>query len=241
METNYGMTADSYSSYNKLDTTVGLILGALLFLLPLLFSIGPSSWRQCSVGASAPVAAPVAPVAPAPEPVAAPAPAPTPAPAVAEPIPDARVYFAFDKFNVSGDVNNTFAKVVAYLKGHAGAKAHLVGFHDPAGADSEYNRQLALNRSQNVRASLEAAGIARDRIVIDKPQQTTGTGTPNEARRVEVTIKPKVFISGIFQVSRPAPRTAHLAPGGASGLAAKFDGVVVENLLFLSVGQVAAL
>lgn len=193
MENTYGMTADSYRSYNKFHGTVALILGALLFILPWLFNIGPSSWRQCFSGAAATTATPApavtpAPVAPAPEPVAAPVPAPVPA--VAEPIPAARVYFAFDRFEVPGDVNNTLAKIVAYLKDHAGTKARLVGFHDPAGASSDYNRQLAMNRSQSVRATLEAAGIARDRIVIDQPQETTGTGAPNEARRVEVTVKP---------------------------------------------------
>ena len=181
---------------NRWHLLVALALLALLLLLPLLFGIGPSSWKTC-MAEGATVAAPAvtpAPVAAAPTaeptaPVAAVAPTPEAAPAAADLPPAARVYFALDRTEAPADASTTVAEVVAYLKAHPAAKALVSGFHDPRG-DVAHNQELALNRARTVRALLESAGIVRDRIVMDKPQETTGTGSNEEARRVEVRVQP---------------------------------------------------
>ena len=198
MDTAYGMTADSYRAYNKWHWIIGLILAALLFLLPWLFGIGPNSWRDCLPKAEPVADAPA--VVPAPPPsVAAPAPAPVaavpveplkPAAAVAA-VPAARVFFALDRYALPDNVNQTLAEVVAYLKSHPGAKAVLSGFHDPQGqVTPAYNQQLASNRARSVQAALQQAGIGADRVVLDKPTESTGSGSYDEARRVEVTVRP---------------------------------------------------
>jgi K(+)-stimulated pyrophosphate-energized sodium pump len=195
---------------SKIYWVVALVLGLLLLLLPWLFNIGPNSWKQCAAPAGAltselapaavaePAAqAPLAAAEPAPvEPMPAPAeaePAPAapeaaPAPVTAAPPPAARVYFALDRYTVPSDADSTVADVVSYLKANPAAKARLAGFHDPQGRSVAYNRELANNRSRSVRAVLEAAGISRDRIEIDQPRETTGTGSNAEARRVEVSV-----------------------------------------------------
>jgi K(+)-stimulated pyrophosphate-energized sodium pump len=135
--------------------------------------------------APAVVAAPAA-VAAAPAPVAAPAPAPAPTAVAA--IPAAILYFGLDKFDLPSDAKAVLGDVVGFLKANPGAKAHISGFHDPSGNQAR-NEELAHNRARAARSALEAAGITRDQIVMDKPQVTTGTGPAQEARRVEVTVK----------------------------------------------------
>lgn len=196
MDTTYHLSPSALRTWNRWHLLVALALAALLFLLPWLFGIGPNSWRDCLGEAATGVAHEAAPVvAPAPAPVApaqatevAPAAAPVVASA-ADTLPVARVYFALDKFDLPADTGGTLAEVIAYLKAHPGARALVSGFHDPRG-NVAANQELALNRARAVRGALEAAGIAVDRIVMDKPQQTTGTGPNDEARRVEVRVQP---------------------------------------------------
>ncbi len=188
MENTYSLTPDSLRSFNRWHWIIALILLALLLLLPWIAGIGPNSWKECfaemAPAAVAPAAAAPVAAAPAPAPVT---PAPAPA-AVASPPPAAKVYFALDKWDLPGDVDRTLADVVGYLREHADAKALVSGFHDPRGSVAR-NEELALNRARQVRAALEKAGIPNDRVVMNKPQVTTGTGTNEEARRVEVSVQ----------------------------------------------------
>jgi outer membrane protein OmpA-like peptidoglycan-associated protein len=193
------MSADSLKAFNRTHGIVGGLLAALVALLPMFTSIGPNSWKKCGAeGAAMPAAVPPAvtpPVSPAPAasvPAAvATTPAPAPAPAVVanDVPPAARVYFALDRFNVPGGVDTTLAQVVSYLKSHPAATAAVVGFHDERGS-AEHNAMLANNRARSVRARLQRMGIAASRIATDKPQMTVGSGTYDEARRVEVSVKP---------------------------------------------------
>jgi outer membrane protein OmpA-like peptidoglycan-associated protein len=213
-QNNIGMTPESLSSFNKWHWILGLILAALLFLLPMFTSIGPNSWRACATPAVAAAVAPaataaLAPAAVAPAPVvAAPPPvvtppvveapkpavvaeAPKPAAAPVGDIPAARVYFALDRFRVPRDTRNTLSKVVSYLKANPNAKAVVTGFHDPQGKVTKaYNEALAQNRARAVQGALGVFGIPASRVVMERPQETTGTGSNDEARRVEVTVRP---------------------------------------------------
>ena len=140
---------------------------------------------------------PASPPAPEPAPITpAPAPAPTPttkpetAPSVAalaSVVPVARVYFAVEKANLPKSASRDLARVVKYLKANPRAKAFVSGFHDPSG-NRENNENLALRRAQAVAIAMQKMGIAKPRILLQKPEQTVGSGSATEARRVEVSV-----------------------------------------------------
>jgi K(+)-stimulated pyrophosphate-energized sodium pump len=107
---------------------------------------------------------------------------------MAEAPPAEKVYFALNSTEVTAQAEGKLDKIVAYLKANAGATAVLSGFHDPSGNKAS-NEELALNRARGVRSALEKAGIPKERITMAKPAETTGGGAPEEARRVEVSVK----------------------------------------------------
>jgi outer membrane protein OmpA-like peptidoglycan-associated protein len=112
---------------------------------------------------------------------------PDPTPAAVVP-PAAKLYFDTAKFELPADAEELLAPIVAYLKANAGSKAVVSGYHDPRG-NRAFNEKLAKDRAKSVSAALQAAGIAEDRIQMQKPQETTGTGDLAEARRVEVSVE----------------------------------------------------
>ena len=124
--------------------------------------------------------------APAVAPQPAPAPAVEPAPAAAIPSP-AKLYFEVGKNDLSNDASESMKPILEYLKANATSKAVISGFHDPTG-DKAQNEELAKNRAKAVFEALKTAGIEEERIVMQKPQETAGTGNDAEARRVEVSI-----------------------------------------------------
>jgi K(+)-stimulated pyrophosphate-energized sodium pump len=176
------------------------IVAALLALLLLLlwftgFGPGGAKCKQAMAGycadnapvvsAPAPAVAPV--VAPAPAAVVAAVAAAAPAPAVVA-LPATVIYFAKDKFDMPIGADQKLVDVVAFLNANANAKAVLSGFHDPSG-NLSHNEELAHNRARSVRTALETAGIVKDRVVMQKPAVTAGGGAPEEARRVEVSVR----------------------------------------------------
>jgi outer membrane protein OmpA-like peptidoglycan-associated protein len=177
----------SSGSGNGLYMWVALLLAALLAIMTFM-GYGPGG-ANCKPAAVAEVAAPVAAVV---APAAAPPPAPAPAvvaPAAVVPasIPAAKVYFDLDKTALPKDVDATLAEVQAYLKANGDAKAKIAGFHDPSG-NKAHNEDLAKNRAKAVKTEFTKLGVAEDRLVMEKPMETTGTGDAKEARRVEVTV-----------------------------------------------------
>jgi outer membrane protein OmpA-like peptidoglycan-associated protein len=175
----------SNGSGNGLYMWVALLLAALLAIMTFM-GYGPGG-ANCKPAAVAEVAAPVAAVV---APAAAPAPAPAvvaPAAVVPASIPAAKVYFDLDKTTLPKDVDATLAEVQAYLKANGDAKAKIAGFHDPSG-NKAHNEDLAKNRAKAVKTEFTKLGVAEDRLVMEKPTETTGTGDAKEARRVEVTV-----------------------------------------------------
>jgi K(+)-stimulated pyrophosphate-energized sodium pump len=175
-----------------------LIVAALLALLLLLlwfagYGPGGAACKRALMAAGAcdvaTSAAPAAPLATTPPVVAAPAAAVVapPAPALVLP-PAAKVYFALDKAVAPADTADSLKPIVAFLKANPKAKALVSGFHDPTGSRAR-NEELALNRARAVRSALERAGIPNDRVMMQKPTVTTGDGPPEEARRVEVSVR----------------------------------------------------
>ena len=82
----------------------------------------------------------------------------------------------------------TLEMVVAYAKSNPGAKLAISGFHDPSGSQAA-NEDIAKNRAVAVREALKNVGIAEERVELKKPMATTGSGSPEEARRVEVSVQ----------------------------------------------------
>jgi K(+)-stimulated pyrophosphate-energized sodium pump len=189
MTTTVDQASPQWAAFKKMFWTVAAVLAALLALLWLM-GFGPGG-SQCKapMAAAAPASPAAAPpvVAPAPAPAVAAAPAAPPVAAAALP-PAAKVYFGLDKTDLPADVQTTLGEVVTFLKGNDAAKASISGFHDPSGSKA-HNEELALNRARAVRGALEQAGIPKERVIMQKPAETTGTGKPEEARRVEVSVQ----------------------------------------------------
>lgn len=101
-------------------------------------------------------------------------------------VPDlVRLYFDTAKFDLPADAASTLAAIADWAKADASATIGLSGFHDKRG-DAAANALLARNRAAATRDALIAAGVPAGRIVMVKPQETTGGDDDREARRVEV-------------------------------------------------------
>lgn len=191
-----GRGSVDWPAFRPLWIIVAIVL-ALLLLLLWFMGYGPGGAQRagcCVPGAdSAATAAAPAVVPPSSPPEPAPAAAP-PAPPPAEkaamsPPPAAKVFFARDKIDLRANTPEVLAEVVAYLQAHPQATASISGFHDPTGS-AQRNEWLANNRSRMVQEALLKTGLAKERLQIAKPTVTTGTGPPEEARRVEVSVQP---------------------------------------------------
>ncbi len=104
--------------------------------------------------------------------------------------PALKVYFDTGKVEVAPEFAAKSKDIVDYLKANAGAKAVVSGYNDPTG-NAAANAELSKKRAQAVAGGIKAAGIAEDRVLLEKPANTTaGAALSNaEARRVEVTIR----------------------------------------------------
>jgi hypothetical protein len=153
------------------------------WLLPLLIVLGLLFMLSRCMG-SRDKAVEMAP-APAPAPAVQPAPLPAPTPVAA---PSADVFFDVGVSELPADTDATLAAVIAYLQANPGSMAVLSGYHDPTG-NKEFNEELAKSRALAVRDVLIAAGIEESRLEMARPIETTGTGSPEDARRVEVAVR----------------------------------------------------
>ncbi|KGB55676.1 OmpA/MotB [Sphingopyxis sp. LC81] len=99
------------------------------------------------------------------------------------------VYFDTGKSEVSNDLTTAASAVKAYLDSNPAATLAVSGYNDPTG-NAAANAELSKNRAQSVKAALEKLGFPADKVVLEKPAETTTTGTDNSAaRRVEITVK----------------------------------------------------
>lgn len=97
-----------------------------------------------------------------------------------------KFFFASDKAELAAGANEALSAVVAGVA--AGKKALVSGFHDASG-DAAKNAELAKLRAFVVRDALVQLGVAQDRVELKKPEETTGTGSAAQARRVEVSLE----------------------------------------------------
>lgn len=101
--------------------------------------------------------------------------------------PAGAIYFTSASASLPADTQQAIATVVEALKAVEGRRVLLAGYHDPTG-NIDFNRDLAKRRALGVREALIAQGIPAQRIILRKPEQTTGSGNNAEARRVEILL-----------------------------------------------------
>ena len=99
------------------------------------------------------------------------------------------VYFESGQSGVSNEMAAAAATLKAYLDANSGTKLAVSGFNDPSG-NAALNAEISKKRAQAVATALAAAGIPQGAIELVKPADTTSAAvTPEQARRVEVTVK----------------------------------------------------
>jgi cytochrome c oxidase subunit II len=118
---------------------------------------------------------------------AAPAPAASAVAATDSNLLPAKIYFDTGKKELPGDVKESLNAALAFLKVKSDNKVAITGYTDKTG-NQVANLELAKERAKAVRAALEAAGVAKDRIIMKKPEETTGSSDNKEARRVEINV-----------------------------------------------------
>jgi outer membrane protein OmpA-like peptidoglycan-associated protein len=94
-------------------------------------------------------------------------------------------YFATGSADLAPGAAEALAAVIKGVEG--GQRAVISGFHDDTG-DAAKNQELAKQRAQMVQEVLVGLGVPADKIQLQKPALTTGTGSNAEARRVEVKL-----------------------------------------------------
>jgi outer membrane protein OmpA-like peptidoglycan-associated protein len=129
---------------------------------------------------------PSAPPAPAPtaRAPATTAPAPAPAATTMTALPVA-VFFEVGKFDILEDGKAKIKAAADAIKSGKVGKVELTGFTDKTG-DVAANEELAKNRAKAVKDALVAEGVTEGIIVMQPPAYVTGTGSDNQARRVEI-------------------------------------------------------
>ena len=103
---------------------------------------------------------------------------------------NAVLLFASGSAALPADADTNLAAIIDQLKSDAAAKAAISGYHSAAGSLA-VNQELAKQRALAVRDALGSAGIAADRILLEKPVQAEANlaGDDPKARRVEVSLR----------------------------------------------------
>lgn len=99
----------------------------------------------------------------------------------------ATLYFGTGASALPADAAPLITAVAQALAAAPARKLVLSGFHDETG-DAAKNAELAKQRALSVRTALVAAGVDKARIALRKPEVTTGSGSDQEARRVELRL-----------------------------------------------------
>jgi len=107
-------------------------------------------------------------------------------------LPGATLYFEVGSAELPGDVAIKLEGILLHVTANAGAKLAISGFQD-ASVSTEASAALSTDRAVAVGEALKAAGVAAERIEVNKPESInvtiTGTGEGAAARRVEVKVK----------------------------------------------------
>ncbi|HMN43734.1 MAG TPA: OmpA family protein [Povalibacter sp.] len=99
----------------------------------------------------------------------------------------AQVYFDSGDASIDAEDRQRIANVASSARDSERAVG-ITGYTDRTG-DQDQNLELARNRAQAVRQALVSEGVSEDRIVMDPPRSVTGSGTDEEARRVDIDMR----------------------------------------------------
>ena len=99
-----------------------------------------------------------------------------------------RIYFQVGQDQLPPEAADVLSRVAKAARADTGAIVFVSGFHDASG-NLAANQDLAKRRAQRVRHALEANGVSAQQIVLNKPAQSTGSGDPAEARRVDIRVE----------------------------------------------------
>lgn len=94
-------------------------------------------------------------------------------------------YFATGSADLAPRAAEALATVIQGIE--SGRRAVISGFHDATG-DPKINEELAKLRAQTVRDVLLGLGVSADKVDLQKPAVSAGSGNNAEARRVEVKL-----------------------------------------------------
>lgn len=100
----------------------------------------------------------------------------------------ARILFDSGSAVVPADTSARLSGVLGTLGADTATRVRVSGFHDASG-DAAANEALAKQRAEAIQQWLVVNGVAAERITLDKPAQTTGSGDADEARRVDVLVE----------------------------------------------------
>ncbi len=101
----------------------------------------------------------------------------------------ATIFFAVGSSTLGADAAPALDALISMLNAHPDAKITISGFHSASG-DLPTNQELAKKRAFSVRDALKAAGIAEDRVALQKPMSAEANlaGEDPKSRRVEVAV-----------------------------------------------------
>ncbi|MCC7547794.1 MAG: sodium-translocating pyrophosphatase [Burkholderiales bacterium] len=102
-------------------------------------------------------------------------------------IPPVAIAFEVGQSSLPADAAAQLAGMVEAVNANPEARLRISGYTDASG-DPASNEELAKSRAFAVRDALLGAGVAEERIEMQKPEAITGSGSDAEARRVEVTL-----------------------------------------------------
>ncbi|WP_349742071.1 OmpA family protein [Roseateles cavernae] len=97
-----------------------------------------------------------------------------------------KFFFASASAELAGGANEALVQLTQALA--EGKTLVVSGYHDASG-DAALNAELAKQRALAVREALLSLGVAEGRIELSKPELATGSGSPRQARRVEVLLR----------------------------------------------------
>jgi outer membrane protein OmpA-like peptidoglycan-associated protein len=102
--------------------------------------------------------------------------------------PPEKLYFAVGSDVLPPESDDVLARVAEAARAQYGVSVLISGFHDASG-NAQMNADLAKRRAVAVRHALEAYGVSPDRLVMSRPELTTGGADDKEARRVELRLR----------------------------------------------------
>ena len=96
-----------------------------------------------------------------------------------------QIYFEVGSAKLSSGSSSLLNEVSEQLRQNDTLRAVVSGFHDASG-NPELNARLAKQRAERVLHAIEANGISLDRVELAKPENSTGSVSADQARRVDI-------------------------------------------------------